>query len=136
MKKNEETLVPETKAAPFNLDRYAVPLNWEDVAGRRRHEQQTRIHNYFVNLPLRLIALPIHKPVTKLMAFLYLEAAFTNSPTVTASYQRAKRRVGLTCSRKTFYRALDQLEAVGALTKAHVNGRAIKVMLSHFSTRP
>jgi Fe2+ or Zn2+ uptake regulation protein len=81
------------------------------------------------------MALSFHRPVTKLLAFLHLEAAFTNSPTVSASYQRAKRLVGLTCSRKTFYRALDELEAAGVLTKMHVNGRVIEVTLNDFHTR-
>jgi hypothetical protein len=127
-----KTRGPQIDGGPLDLDRYATPIDLETVAGRRRLEQRSRRDSYFVKLPLKLLALPIHRPITQLMAFLYLEAAFTRSPAVKASYQRAQRLAGLSCSRKTFYRAIDELEAVGVLTKTHVNGRAIQVMLHDF----
>ena len=62
MNNNEDIPVPKKIAETLDLGRYAVPLDSELMAGRRKREQQARMDNYFVKLPLKLFALSAAAP--------------------------------------------------------------------------
>ena len=133
---NNETPSAETSSEALDLDRYGIEPDGEPIARRRERKQQAQKNHYFVKLPLRLFEFTFHRPITQILIVLWFEAALAKSSVIKASYQRAKRFCSLNCSRKTFYRALDQLEEDGLLTKTHVNGRSIEVRLHNPKASP
>jgi hypothetical protein len=123
-----------TSRDELDLSRYCLasegglPSGWFERPNKPQNQRKSA-KDYWVWLPAEALGLGIHKPASKVMFYLYLESRFTRSPTVKVSFQRADRFFHLGCSRKTFYRAIKELEAAGAIVTKRQNGRSIEATL-------